>query len=268
MSIDPRRTQPFCTAECYRQCRCSRWPDYENRFGWPVRPETETYIDEVLALGPIAYWPLDETAGAVAHCEVNPAQNGTAVGVTWASDNTGPFGTPAPYFDGANDYVDIFSAALTAAIDVNTGSLMIWLRRENPPGWNAGDSDGIVRLQFVNSSNVITIYKLNTALEWRYQQGASIATVNTVQGAADDAWMCAVMTWEDIVTRDLHAYKDGVEDAGSPANPTTSPVGAFSMAVIGALSLVPANVWQGWVAHVAIADRVWSQSEITALANP
>jgi hypothetical protein len=36
MSADPRRTQPFCTPDCYRECQCSRWPDMVDRWGNPV----------------------------------------------------------------------------------------------------------------------------------------------------------------------------------------------------------------------------------------
>ena len=101
-----------------------------------------SYADKVLSYGPIAYWPLWETAGASAACLVNPAQSGTAVGVTWANDATGAFGTAAPFFDGANDDINIYTAALAAAFSGHVGSLMVWCRVANAGVW----TDGAARL--------------------------------------------------------------------------------------------------------------------------
>ena len=102
-----------------------------------------TYMDKVLSYSPILYYPMNETAGATAvnAGTLGSAADGAYTGVT-LNNTTGPDGTNgAPYFDGVNDYLDGTTAALIAALSLQVGSVLIWLKVANagcgltaPPG--------------------------------------------------------------------------------------------------------------------------------------
>ena len=64
-----------------------------------------SYRDQIVALGPIAYWRLGETSGTTARDEIG-AYNGTYYGPTLGQTGTSP-PDKAPLFDGVNDYVDV-----------------------------------------------------------------------------------------------------------------------------------------------------------------
>jgi len=98
-----------------------------------------TYQKDLLALGPLAYWPLNETSGTVAY-DMAGGYNGTYIGgVTLAQPGVtnSSFGSPSysASFDGASGYVDIpegpfnITGAITVAAWVN-------LNPANIPGFS------------------------------------------------------------------------------------------------------------------------------------
>lgn len=276
MSVDPRRTQPFCTPddECYRECRCSRWPDYKNRWGNYVVPhdEGQEYYEKVLSYGPIAYWPLWETAGAVAECLVNPLQNGTVVGVTW-NNVIGPDGVNgAPFFDGAADYINIFTATFSGAFNGATGSAMIWARVANVGVWT--DTFSRHALNFQRSTgvaNTIHVRKdnANNQFQWNYTAGGAAAIINRTPETTID-WVCVTLTWSDQANADeTKAFWNGVQEGATSAAAGVWAVGALhaTRTCIGAYGTAPSSVYHGWLAHAAVWDRVLTQPEITALAT-
>lgn len=222
-----------------------------------------TYDDKVLATGPIAYWPQSETAGLTAHCLVNPLQDGTYTGVTLANDNTGPFGTPAPWYDGATSFCDIQTAALVAALSTSTGSMAIWTKVNAVGVW----TDGARRHAF-------TLYRdlqnrLRSAKHAVNNSTQSIHEGNNVlvsivnAGHAETAWVHWAMTWD--LGGNLSVYVDGALD-GIPVGVVTAWVGAFISAYIGSGTGAPANLWHGWLGPCAVWDRVLTQPGIAALA--
>jgi len=226
------------------------------------------YASKVLSYGPIAYWPLWEATGATAQCLVNPAQNGTAVGVTWANDITGSFGTPAPFFDGANDYVNIYSAALSAALDGLAGTLMIWAKVANVGVWTDAVTRNLFRVVDTDDWNeLIYIDKrdvVNT-MRWSYTANAVTDAVST-GGWTSVAWVCFMLTWDSVADQ-LKAYADGTQQ-GVTQNTLGVWAGAIDTAVIGASTIVPNAPYHGWLAHCAVWDRALGAGAITALANP
>ena len=80
-----------------------------------------TYADRVMRYGPIAYWPLWEASGTVAHCLVNPLQNGTYNSPVqgWPPGTGIGDGNTAPWFDGATSFVNIFSVPIQSVLTGN-----------------------------------------------------------------------------------------------------------------------------------------------------
>lgn len=274
MSVDPRRTQPFCEGRCYRECRCSRWPDYKNRFGEYVVPhdEDQEYYEKVLGYGPIVYWPLWETAGAVADNlgTLGAAADGTYVGVT-LNNAIGPDGVNGcPFFDGANDFVNIFSAAFNAAFNGATGTVVIWARVNAAAVW----ADGAQRYAFHiydDATNYYKVQKVGAASTIQFQgvAGGGNATTN-VNPFSDTAWFHIAITWSDGANADQFiSYINGVQQGGASPNLNIWAGGGLSniRTLIGAQITTPSLVWHGWLAHCAVWTSVLTPAQILDIAT-
>jgi hypothetical protein len=213
----------------------------------------------------MAYWPLDEGSGSVARCLVNPAQSGTAVGVTWANDSTnGITGTPAPYFDGANDYVDVHTTALAAAFNGSEGSICLWYLHD-PLSHNDATLRRLLRLT-VDGTNYILIAKTGTNSNVQTDYVAD--GVGEISGLALNPlptdWKHFGLTWSKANDR-VRYYNEGVnyETDNGLGNWAGNPAAA----VVGASNTVPTNPYYGWIQHPAIWDRELIPGEMATLAG-
>ena len=100
-----------------------------------------TYQQAIVSLGPIAYWPLDETSGTIAY-DVIGGNNGTytissAIGSTYTLAQAGPtnsfFGSPSysTYFQSA--YVDIPEGPFNITNAITT---VAWVQLLVTPGFD------------------------------------------------------------------------------------------------------------------------------------
>ena len=228
----------------------------------------ETYRGKVLDTGPIAYWPLNELTGATAQCLVNPLQNGTYTGVTLANE-VGPNGDLAPLFDGANDYVDIFSATFDAAFNGATGSMAIWCKVYDAATW----TDGASRYNFVLAVDGNNNYSLrkdnaNNTAQATGKAGGGVASPAHAPFSSTD-WFHLALTWSDQANADeLKFFVNGTQYGGTSAALGVWAGGALSAvnSAIGAASTVPALAWYGWLAHAVVWDSVLSPAKIAELA--
>ena len=274
-SVDWRRNGPICGLDprCYRQCRCSRWPDYKNRFGDYVVPhdESQEYYEKVLATGPIAYWPLWETAGVVAECLTNAAMNGiyNSDVSTWPPGAGIGDGNTAPFFDGANDFVYLGAgalAALNAVFSALNGSVMTWLRVSAVGVW----TDAAIRyaLNFMDTTDgneQIAIYKsnVNNRLVYDFRSGG-VTSQFVRNGIAETGWFQTIVTW-DSGANEVKAYYNGVQQDVTRVYPGVW-AGAINRGVIGAPNTVPTLAWHGWEQHTAFWDRTLTPGEAATLA--
>ena len=227
------------------------------------------YADRIMALGPIAYWPLDELSGPTARCLVNSAQNAAVTGITWANDNTGPFGTPAPYFDGTNDYVALCTATLDAALNGATGTALLWARVATG-AW----TDGTLRYPLIlkdDADNGYVFYKhtVNNRIDAVMEAGAGTAVISKTS-YSESGWFLLAQTWSDADNADEAKYFV----AGAQAGSTSSALNAWdgggllaSATVLGASSTAPGSPWHGWLAHLAIFNYVLPPATILGLAS-
>ena len=206
---------------------------------YPLMGAPSSYADRVLALSPIAYWPLWEASGTVAHCLVNPAQNGTYTGVTLA-DTTTPWGDNAPLFDGVNDKVDIFSAALAAAFDGTSGSITAWFKVAELANWTDGSQNFIFNTEDAPAAEYLRIYKNNNNNRFSYRytaggggEGHDKNSITTI------AWTNVGMTWSDA--NDQVCYFWNGEPEGTIDTGLNTWVTTITKALIGAQTGVPGN---------------------------
>ena len=205
----------------------------------------------------------------VAACKVNPAQNGTAVGVTWANDNTGPFGTPAPFFDGANDYITVNTAALQAAWNAGGAewTLFLWLKVANAGVWTDGqgrmawnyEAAGNDRGSFQKSSVANRVIFTNVG-------GGTIESHN-LNLISDTGWLVMAMTRSETAD-EVRYYWDATHRATDTSIGTWSAAGAWNTNTLGAVNPTPTFPWHGWLAHLAAFPYALSAPQITDLANP
>ena len=227
------------------------------------------YIDRALACSPILYYPMNETAGAAAvnAGTLGTAANGAYTGVTLNS-TTGPDGiNGAPYFDGANDYLDAYSAALAAAFSGTEGSLLIWARVANAGVW----SDGILRSAATfraDAGNYARIEKSTVAnrRRWIYTANADVDFANQ-DSVSDTGWACYALTWSDSADQAVAYIK------GAAAAAAMTPIGTWAGALdpnrtlIGADTKAPANVFHGWLAHCMAFDYVLTPDQALNLST-
>jgi hypothetical protein len=227
------------------------------------------YSDKVLSYGPIAYWPLWETAGVTAADQVNsPAQDGTYTGVTLANA-PGPDGiNNAPLFDGANDFVDIYTIPFRDAFNGSEGTAMGWFKVFNAGIW----TDGAVRYPYsvrADANNwVRPLYRtaVNNQLQYSYIAGG-VNKAENIAGWSDITWVCSAITWS-ATADEVKAYADGAQQGVTQGGVGVwAGVLAAAGCVIGARSNVPHQPWHGWVSHVAFWDSALNSTQIADLAT-
>lgn len=231
-----------------------------------------TYADKMLGYGPIAYWPLWETAGVTVTDLVNsPAQDGTYTGVTLA-DTLGPDGVNyAPLFDGANDYANIYSVALNAAFNHSEGSLAMWLKVFNVGVWTDGTFKIAVQLGTLNAAEYarFLLRSEGAFIDMQYKAGGVEDFVRYFTSRVD--WFHVVMTWSvsSGPTGELKIYIDGTQ-SGATQQTLGTWVGALDPGYvnIGSINHGPSAPWYGWLAHCAVWDTPLTAPQIADLAIP
>jgi hypothetical protein len=237
-------------------------------------PYTQTVLATQTA-NLVAYWPLSEIAGATAdNAEGTAARDGAYDGAV-ALNNT-PFDalTGAPYFDGTTgSEVNIYSASLAAAVDLNNITLMAWVKVAAAE-W----IDGAIRTAAIlgaDGNNRANINKSSTNGSVAFEQRGTVPgnDFNTltaaVAGGTQSVWIMLLLTC--VGGGNLSGYVQGAS-AGAPLS-ATSIAGALAStsAFIGGYNGTTAQKFKGHIAHVAVWKTVLSGPEILALytaANP
>jgi hypothetical protein len=235
-------------------------------------PWTVQYCQRVLATDPIAYWMLDEKAGAVAYDLVSGriagAQNGAHAGVVLGQDGIGD-GRTCPLYDGANDYTNIYSATLNGVFDGDEGSLLLWARVSGAGIWtDATQRKAAILLADANNFVRMQRHTGNNLLEFSQVAGGTVKTASLSTGGSL-GWMCLGLTWSlsTGATGEVRLYYNGVQ-SGATLTGLGTWAGNLSNTgtVIGALNLTPNEVWSGYLAHGAVWDRAISAAEVADLA--
>lgn len=229
----------------------------------PTPTETPTYRNIVLntqAAHLIAYFPLDETTGTVADEVTGNVDDGTYSSVTLAA-TTFLDGSPAPAFDGINDYVDVYSSALNSAFNRAAGSILIWIRASDA-AWTDGIRADALNL-VADNDNFARFFNTTTNYTSRFSwSGGGTSVANQTTNTAD-TWHQYVLTWSSA-GNSVVAYKNG-SSYSSGSYPTYVGNLSPTTTVIGAFNTTPNNPWNGNIAHVAIWDVALSGSDVTAL---
>lgn len=218
------------------------------------------YSQKVKSSGPIAYWIMGEAAGLVSIDQINsPAQDGAYTGVTLAQPGIGD-GNTCPFFDGANDYNNVYTVTFRGVFNGAEGTILIWSKVTNAGVW----TDGVQRMMFyfrVDGNNFININKnnANNQIQFVYRANAtnSIVTHNLVAPPTD--WFVLAITWSKstLPTGEMKAYY-GLPNELAQVGATQVALGvwagnlAATFTTIGSLGTGPASVFNGYLAHCAV----------------
>ncbi len=239
----------------------------EVQLAYRARPKAgsrRTYTSKVLSYNPTAYWPLDELTGSNAHDVTEHGHEGTYTGVT-LDDAPGPDGRPTPLFDGANDFVNIFSAGLAAAFDSAEGSAAIWGKVFNVGVWTDSSWRHALNLETDGAS---WIYLARSDTDNRLQTFYTTSGAYQIGrhgGLSTTSWFHLAITWSVAADEVKHYYNGTLLEtdtglgtwAGALGNTTTT---------LGAHRTTPEAIWHGWLAHGAVWGRALSPTEIADLA--
>jgi hypothetical protein len=227
-----------------------------------------SYRQEIIDTAPIAYWPMNELAGAAAvnYGTLGVAANGAYTGVTLADTNAPGEGL-APFFSGLDGvYLDVYSAALAAAFSGAAGSVMVWSKVFDAGVWVNGLLGYVLKLQ-ASGSNYVIVNKQATNNQMRLAYNAAGTLEQYLVVEAPTAWTCYVITWSKAAEQVIH-YRNGV-----PME-TDINLGIFAgslnadTTIIGSVAVSVASfTWHGHIAHPAIWTRALLPAEVLALYN-
>jgi len=234
------------------------------RGGLRVSGGGQTYTDRVLALNPIAYWPLNEVAGTSGAGSVldvsGNARHATPTSVTFGVAGIGD-GETAAEFDGVSSLINIYTASLAAAFNSQELSICAWVLLGE--AWSVGAARHIAMLSTAGFGSYLEFYKSNAnTLRFIYAGSAR----NTV--ASFTAWthVCVSISKSGDYAR---LFFDGVQQGtdlvslGTWTNNLSS-----SLTVLGALQASGGQNWIGAMAHAAIFSYPLSQQQVQYIASP
>lgn len=228
---------------------------------------TMVYTNKIVALGPIAYWPMAESSGVVALDASGNGRNGAYTGVTLGVTGIGD-GRTAASFDGAISYNNIYSASFAAAFSGAAGSQIIWCKVSAAGVW----TDATTRRAMyclVDASNRAGLFKptANNEMDSLYVAGGtSLGAAKTT--FSPTTYFHLALTWSKAADQ-MIMYVNGVA-----ITPVSTGLGTWAGAlsvtqtIIGALNTgATAQVWSGSLAHGAVFNRALSAAEVLAAAT-
>jgi hypothetical protein len=225
-----------------------------------------SYITKVLGYSPIGYWPMNEAAGGTAFDYSGNGFDGSYTGVTLGQAGIGD-GETCPYFDGANDYNNVYSAGFIASFDGTKGTFSIWVKVSDVSVWTDSTTDSAFDFDADGVDNIIRIDKsaVNNRLDYFYKAGGILKSVLKTS-ISDTGWMHLGLTW-DKTADEMKAYYNGSQEGSTQSGLGTWAGNPLSTrCIIGAQSTTPALPWNGNLAHPAIWDSALTPAQIADLA--
>ncbi len=227
------------------------------------------YYNKVRALrypSLIAYWPLWEASGPIAVDYSGRNLIGAYTAVNLGRDGIGDGKTSAS-FDGTTSYVNIYSTELNSLFNGLEGTLSFWFKVANAGVWTDATLRRMAML-YVNGSNYLGFGKTttNNTLQVFYGAGGTAETINSAAVGGDVGWIHSALTWSK--TGDLFAlYLKGNFIASSATLGNWTGNLSATQTIIGATSTVPANPFNGYIAHYAFWNATLTAGEIETLSR-
>ena len=224
------------------------------------------YIPRVQRTHPgnlIGYWPLDDTSTIALDYSRTVGGNGTHVGDTQLAAHN-PFAKKCPLFDGTNDYVSIYSAALNAVFSSSTLTLAAWVRVQSLGDWTNGEIANVFQIG-ADANNRVGIYKAaDNSCYARSIAGGTTATSSAYTSTTTD-WLSLAATL-DRAADELRFY------AAGELVSTTGTLGVWAGVLADAYCRIgcdhgATDAWRGYLCHAAVWNVALPADEIFYLAK-
>lgn len=224
----------------------------------------QRYINDLIALSPLALWPLSEQSGAVAHDISGNGLHGTYISTSLDAIKF-PDGSPSPLFASNSARVTLPLEDLDDVFDPAHGTLLFWYKVRTASVW----TDGVARfpLSFgADASNRIfpTKSSSNNLFQWSYR-GAGTVEIAQATSYSPSRWIAVALTWD--ATEDVcRFYLDGAHVLTSNTLGTWSGALNPAFTCIGNLTAAGgANHADGYVKYVTLWDHALPEGDILAL---
>jgi hypothetical protein len=224
---------------------------------------TTTYLNKVMATGPLALWTLGDASGLVATEYVN-GWNGTYSNVTLGQTGIGD-GSTAASFNGTTSYCNLYSAALAAAFNGAAGTIAQWLKVSGAGVW----ADGVLRrpyyLTTASTNNRVLLNKPVEANQFSFNYIAGGVNRGFTQtGFSTVAWFLAALSW-DYAANAAIASINGIQ-VGATLAGLGVWAGALVQTTVGAQS--PASsFWDGYVGPSMVWTTALPLATLVSLAT-
>ena len=238
---------------------------HEKIFATVLSGGGDRYHKQIIATAPILYLPLTESGGltAVNYGTLGTAANGTYSGVTLAQI-AAPGGGMAPLFDGANDRINLYSAALAGGFNGALHSLVIWYYIAAAT-WADGDVRAMLSLG-ADANNRTTMFKTaaaNSVTYFHLAGGTTEAATSTAYASVQ--WHMATVTLSKAADQ-FKGYIDGTSIGTSVTIGTWAGALADTFCNIGVYDNT--QYWgKGYFSRAIVYDRVIDLTTIQALYN-
>ena len=214
----------------------------------------------------IAYWPMDDPSGSVARALPLATFNGANTGAVINQPAPAPL-LKAYTFDGSNDVLNVYTAALASAWDETTLTLLAFAKVSGAGVWTDSANRWIAQLS-ADSDNRIVLGKSSGAntLSCIVEYGNAGRFANKAALNPVDFFMAAVTV--DTGANQAKFYYNGVQ-----ADSTMTSLGTWGGGLgltlnnIGAETTGPAKVWDGDICHVALYNRVFTPAQVLEAAQ-
>lgn len=233
---------------------------------WDGGANPLAYTNKVIALSPIAYWPMAESSGTTVLDASGNGRNGTYTAVTLGRPGIGD-GRTAAGFDGSTSFANIYSASLDGAFNNAEGTMMVWFRFLSAGVWTDATARQFFQLRAdANNLAVIRRTTTNNQLQDQYVAGATAKNVSIVSLGGSLAWNHMAVTWSKSADQVI-AYVNGAQ-SGATQTGLGVWAGALSATacLIGAATVTPGNPMIGNLAHAAVWSSALSAAQIATLA--
>ena len=233
---------------------------YLNQQGTPAT----AYAARVLATSPLRYNKLNETSGTAIVDSSGNGYTGTYTGVDLANADSPFLPDKAPFFDGVNDYGNIYSAAFATAFNMDEFTILMFVKMANLGVWTDAYAAG--RRSIViqrDASNFIFIGRSAADNTLTFQRTANgTAKIITIGSLSYTDWFSVAISASVaggglLNAGDTRAYINGVQGGTTQTGSVAATGSGLSSTatVLGAGTTTPTRQHHGWLSQPLILNR-------------
>lgn len=231
------------------------------------------YSARVLALSPMRYNKLDEASGTTMVDVGGSAFTGTYTGIAWGAGASPLQGGDAPFFDGTNDYANLYSAAFASAFNMDEYTVMLWVKMSALADWTDGVAHTFLRLQRDASNEVRLSKNSNNTIRFLAIGGGTTKSIDLGSQSQTD-WFCVALSRSIaggglLSAGDTRAYKNGVQ-AGSTQTGSVAATGSglnsTNTALGSLLNNSATSAQKGYLAHLIVWNSPMSNDKLALMA--